>query len=65
VRRWEKDGRWEALEFGSGTRRRPIGRDYAVAKDAECGMTEMGKSECGMRNDWNGEVGMRNEKDRR
>jgi hypothetical protein len=24
-------------EVGSGTRRRPIGRDYAAAKDAECG----------------------------
>ena len=27
----------EEFEFGSGTRRRPIGRDYAAAKDAECG----------------------------
>jgi hypothetical protein len=25
-------------EFGSRTRRRPIGRDYAAAKDAECGI---------------------------
>jgi hypothetical protein len=25
----------EGIEFGSGTRRRPIGRDYAAAKDAE------------------------------
>jgi hypothetical protein len=25
------------LELGSGTRRRPIGRDYAAAKDAEVG----------------------------
>ncbi len=25
------------MEFGIGTRRRPIGRDYAAAKDAECG----------------------------
>jgi hypothetical protein len=29
------------MEFGSGTRRRPIGRDYAVAKDAECGMKKI------------------------
>jgi hypothetical protein len=29
--------RTEVLEFGSETRRRPIGRDYATAKDAECG----------------------------
>ncbi len=28
-------------EFGSRTRRRPIGRDYAVAKDAECGKKRM------------------------
>jgi hypothetical protein len=27
----------EVNEFGSGTRRRPIGRDYAAAKDAEVG----------------------------
>ena len=27
----------EEFEFGSGTRRRPIGRDYAAAKDAEGG----------------------------
>jgi hypothetical protein len=29
-------GIWN-LEFGSRTRRRPIGRDYAAAKDAEGG----------------------------
>ena len=27
-------------EFRSWTRRRPIGRDYAAAKDAECGNKE-------------------------
>ena len=27
-------------EFGSWTRRRPIGRDYAAAKDAEGGKQE-------------------------
>ena len=26
------------LEVGRGTRRRPIGQDYAAAKDAEVGM---------------------------
>jgi hypothetical protein len=31
----EKVGRCD--EVGSGTRRRPIGRDYAAAKDAEVG----------------------------
>ena len=30
----------EVLEFGSGTRRRPIVRDYAAAKDAEDGIIE-------------------------
>ncbi len=30
----------ESEEFGSGTRRRPIGRDYAAAKDAEVGKKE-------------------------
>jgi len=34
-------------EFGMRTRRRPIGRDYAAAKDAECGNQ---RSELGMRN---------------
>jgi hypothetical protein len=33
-----KDRKWEALEGGIRTRRRPIGRDYAAAKDAEWGM---------------------------
>ncbi len=27
----------ESLEFGIGTRRRPVGRDYAAAKDTEVG----------------------------
>jgi hypothetical protein len=34
--------KWELIEFGSGTRRRPIGRDYAGAKDAECGLRPVG-----------------------
>ena len=38
------------------TRRRPIGRDYAAAKDAECGMEK--NWELGMRNDK--ECGSRN-----
>jgi hypothetical protein len=32
-----RDG-WGGVEGGIGTRRRPIGRDYAAAKDAEGGM---------------------------
>ncbi len=28
----------ELIEFGMWTRRRPIGRDYAAAKDAEVGI---------------------------
>jgi hypothetical protein len=39
------------VEGGIGTRRRPIGRDYAAAKDAECGMWNEEKNkilECGM-----------------
>ena len=31
----------ELFEFGSRTRRRPIGRDYAAAKDAEVGKKEL------------------------
>jgi hypothetical protein len=31
----EIHGRAQIKEVGSGTRRRPIGRDYAAAKDAE------------------------------
>jgi NADPH-dependent glutamate synthase beta subunit-like oxidoreductase len=31
-----------AVEFGIRTRRRPIGRDYAAAKDAECGLRPVG-----------------------
>ena len=38
---WEarRPGGWEAegFEVGSRTRRRPIGRDYAAAKDTEVG----------------------------
>jgi NADPH-dependent glutamate synthase beta subunit-like oxidoreductase len=30
------------VEFGIRTRRRPIGRDYAAAKDAECGLRPVG-----------------------
>jgi hypothetical protein len=42
-REGEKSGSWEVgkvrrfIEGGSGTRRRPIKRDYAAAKDAEGG----------------------------
>jgi hypothetical protein len=32
-----------SLEVGRRTRRRPIGRDYAAAKDAEGGKTEVEK----------------------
>ena len=32
-----KKSRKGRFEVGSGTRRRPIGRDYAVAKDVEVG----------------------------
>jgi hypothetical protein len=35
----------EAVEFGIGTRRRPIGQDYAAAKDAECGLKKNRRSE--------------------
>jgi hypothetical protein len=53
------------MEVGSRTRRRPMGRDYAAAKDAEVGKIGQrkrksecgsGKSECGS---GNAEVGMR------
>ena len=49
-----QNAEWKSIEqmteFGSRTRRRPIGRDYAAAKDAEGGMEEdrMRKSECGI-----------------
>jgi hypothetical protein len=33
----EEDGENRKVEFGSWTRRRPIGRDYAAAKDAATG----------------------------
>ena len=36
-------------EFGSGTRRRPIGRDYAAAKDAEGGIFRFRIADCGLR----------------
>jgi hypothetical protein len=42
----------EVTECGSGTRRRPIGRDYAAAKDAECGIIRQ--------RELNAEVGMGN-----
>jgi hypothetical protein len=37
------------MEFGIGTRRRPIGRDYAAAKDAECGKLKQGPEDGGWR----------------
>ena len=59
----EKMGRWETMEFGSGTRRRPIGRDYAAAKDAECGrkgqMTEVGGKRKKVRRWEGGKMGLR------
>ena len=33
------------VEIGSGTRRRPIKRDYAAAKDAEVGKKKVRRSE--------------------
>ncbi len=33
----EEQRRGGGIEGGSGTRRRPIGRDYAAAKEAEAG----------------------------
>ena len=44
----KKVGSWEGekvgeMEVGSRTRRRPIGQDYAAAKDAEGGKKEGGK----------------------
>jgi hypothetical protein len=33
--------RRQISEFGSRARRRPIGRDYAAAKDAECGKKKL------------------------
>jgi hypothetical protein len=33
------------MECGIGTRRRPIGQDYAAAKDAECGLKKNRRSE--------------------
>ncbi len=44
------------VEVGMRTRRRPIGRDYAAAKDAECGKGNAEVREVGSRN---AEVGMR------
>jgi hypothetical protein len=45
VRGQMTEGRGQMIEFGSRTRRRPIGQDYAAAKDAEVGgqMTEDGR----------------------
>ncbi len=37
-------------EFGSWTRRRPIERDYAAAKDAECGKWEKEPGVCRLSN---------------
>ena len=37
MRNVEKKKGAELMEFGSGTLRRPMGRDYAAAKDAEGG----------------------------
>ena len=40
-----KSEKGQKIEFGSRTRRRPIGRDYAAAKDAEVGMgNKIGKN---------------------
>ena len=49
---------------GSGTRRRPIGRDYAAAKDAECGIIDFGLSryrilDCGLFRFWICDIGFR------
>jgi hypothetical protein len=41
------------MEFGIGTRRRPIGQDYAAAKDAECGMKKKGRGK-----QWNSASGL-------
>jgi hypothetical protein len=41
MRNAEKKRR-QSFEFGIGTRRRPIGRDYAAAKDAEFGKKKGG-----------------------
>jgi hypothetical protein len=49
----------EGIEVGSGTRRRPIGRDFAAAKDGEVGMKRSGKSEWGSGNFLKWEFGMR------
>jgi hypothetical protein len=35
--------KWEIIECGSGTRRRPIERDYAAAKDAAFDKLRRGK----------------------
>jgi len=52
----------EGFEFGSRTRRRPIGRDYAAANDAEVGREKeeqrVSKSEVGM---WKSEKNTRQE----
>jgi len=37
MRNVEKKKGAELMEFGSGTLRRPMGRDYAAAKDAASG----------------------------
>jgi hypothetical protein len=53
MRKWEKGQR---IEGGMRTRRRPIGRDYAAAKDVEVGIL---KSEGGMRKSEAGPVVVR------
>jgi hypothetical protein len=49
VRGQKTEVRGQKMEVGSRTRRRPIGRDFAAAKDAEGGMTGSRKSEDGRR----------------
>ena len=40
--------KWELLEFGRWTRRRPIGRGYAAAKDAEVGIVLHNRATSGL-----------------
>jgi len=46
-----KKGRRQIEEFGSRTRRRPIGQDYAAAKDAAIDELRRAKSEKGQKTD--------------
>ncbi len=43
MRKWErkKVRSWEGEKVGSGTRRRPIRRDYAADRDAASGLSEL------------------------